>query len=36
MATHAVEATGLRMIGMYVQEYFHWGGNLMGKKTMTE
>lgn len=25
MATHAVEATGLRVISMYVQEYFHWG-----------
>lgn len=25
MAKHAVEATGLRVIGMYVQEYFHWG-----------
>lgn len=25
MATHAVEATGLRVICMYVQEYFHWG-----------
>lgn len=25
MAAHAVEATGLRVISMYVQEYFHWG-----------
>lgn len=25
MATHWVEATGLRVISMYVQEYFHWG-----------
>lgn len=25
MATHATEATGLRVISMYVQEYFHWG-----------
>ncbi len=25
MAVHAVEATGLRVIGMYFQEYFHWG-----------
>ena len=25
MASHWVEATGLRVIGMYVQEYFHWG-----------
>lgn len=25
MAAHWVEATGLRVISMYVQEYFHWG-----------
>lgn len=25
MSSHVTEATGLRMIGMYVQEYFHWG-----------
>ena len=32
MATHAVEATGLRMIGMYVQEYFHWGWQPYGQE----
>lgn len=25
MSSHFKEATGLRVVGMYVQEYFHWG-----------
>ena len=32
MATHAVEATGLRVIGMYVQEYYHWGWQPYGQE----
>ena len=32
LATHAVEATGLRVIGMYVQEYFHWGWQRYGQE----
>lgn len=32
MATHAVEATGLRVISMYVQEYFHWGWQPYGQE----
>lgn len=32
MATHAVEATGLRMIGMYVQEFFRWGWQPYGQE----
>ena len=32
MAMHAVEATGLRVIGMYVQEYFHWGWQPYGQE----
>ncbi len=32
MATHAVEVTGMRVIGMYVQEYFHWGWQPYGQE----
>lgn len=32
MANHAVEATGLRVISMYVQEYFHWGWQPYGQE----
>lgn len=32
MATHAVEATGLRVISMYVQEYYHWGWQPYGQE----
>lgn len=32
MATQAVAATGLRVIGMYVQEYFHWGWQPYGQE----
>lgn len=32
MATHAVEATGLRVISMYVQEFFHWGWQPYGQE----
>lgn len=32
MATHAVEATGIRVISMYVQEYFLWGWQPYGQE----
>lgn len=32
MATHATEATGLRVISMYLQEYFHWGWQPYGQE----
>ena len=32
MATQAVAATGLRVISMYVQEYFHWGWQPYGQE----
>lgn len=32
MATHAVEAMGLRTIAMYVQEYYHWGWQAYGQE----
>lgn len=32
MASHAVEATGLRVISMYVQEFFHWGWQPYGQE----
>lgn len=32
MATHAVEAMGLRVIAMYVQEYYHWGWQAYGQE----
>lgn len=31
MATHIMEATGLRVIGMYVREFFHWGWEETGQ-----
>lgn len=32
MANYAAEATGLRVISMYVQEYFHWGWQPYGQE----
>lgn len=32
MANHAMEATGLRVISMYIQEYFHWGWQPYGQE----
>jgi hypothetical protein len=32
MATQAVAATGVRVVGMYVQEFFHWGWQPYGQE----